>query len=436
LISTAVATLFTHYFQLQPKKPMLPKSTSNVLISEASDNASMALAIDFVNNEPWTIETYAEGLMDELFTDIDNILDGRSKRNYHRDRNESIPVQTMTFQMPDVILPSKLNRSLQSAEPIKNVQTTTLVVNSPTVRAITTTKKQQTSDLSKLIFMGLGLTVASLGILYLTESGLLTTINAQLTAQRLPNSPPVSVTTDPQLELVNYMLEALAVIEQQRTTNDKTITKPGFPTVNLNQTTALALPNTQPTETLPLPVAANNILTATSRLTPPNVVERIYIPVYQSATPQYQIPTVPAVPIPPTLPSSLVVNHLPINTIQPATKPIAKTTQVNLKPAAVNPQPLKVAPPKLPTIVPPVPVKEPENKRQQVSTPIYSAQLDGLLELGNKSVALFKVDGISRRINLGENIGATGWTLVEVSNGEAIIRRNGEVRSIYTGQKL
>ena len=110
-------------------------------------------------------------------------------------------------------------------------------------------------------------------------------------------------------------------------------------------------------------------------------------------------------------------------------------TQVNLKPAAVNPQPLKVAPPKL-SIVPPAPVKEPENKPQQVSIPIYSAQLEGLLELGNKSVALFKVDGISRRINLGENIGATGWTLVEVSNGEAIIRRNGEVRSIYTGQKL
>jgi len=420
---------------------MLPKSSTDLLVSEASDSTSMALAIDFVNNEPWTIETYAEGLMDELFNDIDNILDGRSKRNHHRDRNESIPVQTMTFQMPDVILPSKLNRPLQSAEPIKNVQTTTLVVNSPTVRAITTTTKQQTSDLSKLIFVGLGLTVASFGMLYLTESGLLTTINAQLTSQRLPNSQipsPVSVTTDPQLELVNYMLEALAVIEQQGTTNDKTITKPGFPTVNLNQTTALALPNTQPTETLPLPIAANNILTATSRLTPPNVVERIYIPVYQSSTPQYQIPTVPAVPIPPTLPSSssLVVNHFPINTIQPATRPIAKTTQVNLKPAAVNSQSLKVAPPKLP-IVPPAPVKEPENKPQQVSTPmIYSAQLDGLLESGNKSVALFKVDGISRRINLGENIGATGWTLVEVSNGEAIIRRNGEVRSIYTGQKL
>jgi hypothetical protein len=420
---------------------MLPKSSTNVLVSEASDNASMALAIDFVNNEPWTIETYAEGLMDELFNDIDNILDGRNKRNYHRDRTESVPVQPITFQLPDVVLPSKLNRPLQSAAPIKNIQTTTLVVNPPTARTITTTEKEQTSGLSKLIFMGLGVTVASLGIFYLTKSDLLTTINAKLTSQRLPNSPrllPLSVTTDPQLDLVNYMLEALAVIEQQGTTTDKTIAKPGFPTVNLNQTTALALPNTQPTETLPLPVAANNVLPATSRLTPPNVVERIYIPVYQSPAPQYQIPTVPAVPIPPALlsSSSLAVNNPPINTIQPANKPIAKTTQVNLKPATINPQLLKVAPPKLPTLAPSLPAKEPNNTTQQVSTPIYSAQLEGLLELGNKSVALFKVDGISRRINLGENIGTTGWTLVEVSRGEAIVRRNGEVRSIYTGQKL
>lgn len=412
---------------------MLSKSSTDLLVSEASDSTSVSLAIDFVNNEPWTIETYAEGLMDELFNDIDNILDGRSKRNHHRDRSESVPVQTMTFQMPDVVLPSKLNRPLQSTTPIKNVQTTTLVVNHPSIRAITTTG--QTSGLGKLIFMGLGLTVGTFGIVYLIESGLLTKITSQSWPN--PQTPsPVAVTTDSQLDLVNYMLEALTVIEQQGTTNNKTIAKPGFPTVNLNQTTALPLPNTQPTETLPLPVSANNVPPANNRLTPPNVVERIYIPVYQSPAPQYQIPTVPAVPIPPTLPSSLAVNNPPLNLIQPATKPIAKTTQVNLKPAAVNPQPLKVAPPKLPTIVPPAPAKESNNISPQISAPSYSAQLDGLLELGNKSVALFKIDGISRRINLGENIGTTGWTLVEVSNGEAIVRRNGEVRSIYTGQKL
>jgi hypothetical protein len=62
--------------------------------------------------------------------------------------------------------------------------------------------------------------------------------------------------------------------------------------------------------------------------------------------------------------------------------------------------------------------------------------LEGLLELGDKSAALFKIEGVTRRVDMGETIGSSGWTLVDVANGEAIIRRNGEVRSIYTGQKF
>jgi hypothetical protein len=408
---------------------MLPKSSTDLLVSEASDSTSMI--VDFVTNEPWSIESYAEGLMDELFTDIDNILDGRNQRNYSRDRKESVPVQTMTFKIPDVVLSSTVNIPLQSALPIKNIQAGTLVVNPSSMRAINTDSQSQPNILGKLIFMGLGLTAATLGMVYLTDSGLLTTIISQLTSQSLSNPQipsSVAVKADSQLDLVNYMLGALNVIEQRETTNDKITIKPGFPNGDFNQIT---------TATLPVPVAANNVPPVTNRLISPNVVERIYIPVYQSPAPKYQIPTVPAVPIPKTLPSpsSLAVNNPLINVKKPAIKSIQKPSQVKPSPVAVNTQPLKVAPSNLPTIAP-VPAKEPTNMVQQDSVPIYSAQLDGLLELGNKSVALFKVDGISRRISLGENIGYTGWVLVEVSNGEARIRRNGEVRSIYTGQKL
>jgi hypothetical protein len=264
--------------------------------------------------------------------------------------------------------------------------------------------------------MGLGLTGTALGIVYVMESGLLTTVTTQLTNHgfsAIQTSSPVAVKPDGQLDLVNYMLEALTVIEQQGTNN--------------NKTTALTLPNTQATPTLPLPLAVNNISPAPSRLTPPNVVERIYIPVYQSEPPRSKLPPVPPVPIPPSAHSG--VTNTPVNPLPSVSQPKINTTEV-------NPQAVKVAPPKLPTIAPPVPVKEPVNVPQQVYTPTYSAQLEGLLELGKKSVALFKMDGVTRRINLGENIGSTGWILVDVTNGEAIIRRNGEVRSIYTGQKI
>jgi len=60
----------------------------------------------------------------------------------------------------------------------------------------------------------------------------------------------------------------------------------------------------------------------------------------------------------------------------------------------------------------------------------------GLLELGDRSAALFEINGVTRRIHLGESIGSSGWTLVEVANQEAIMRRNGEVRSVYVGQSF
>jgi Tfp pilus assembly protein PilP len=60
----------------------------------------------------------------------------------------------------------------------------------------------------------------------------------------------------------------------------------------------------------------------------------------------------------------------------------------------------------------------------------------GLLESGENSAALFDVDGVTQRFKIGESIGASGWTLVSVANQEAVVRRNGEVRSVYVGQKF
>jgi hypothetical protein len=56
------------------------------------------------------------------------------------------------------------------------------------------------------------------------------------------------------------------------------------------------------------------------------------------------------------------------------------------------------------------------------------------MELDNGSVAMFDVGGAIQRIQVGEPIGDSGWTLVSVANQEAVIRRNGEVRSVYIGQ--
>jgi hypothetical protein len=56
--------------------------------------------------------------------------------------------------------------------------------------------------------------------------------------------------------------------------------------------------------------------------------------------------------------------------------------------------------------------------------------------LGDRSAALFEINGVARRIYVGETIGASGWSLVEVVNQQAVIRRNGEVKTIFVGQQF
>jgi hypothetical protein len=123
----------------------------------------------------------------------------------------------------------------------------------------------------------------------------------------------------------------------------------------------------------------------------PTVLERVYIPVYQ---PPQAIATAPN-----TLPNPVTVAPVP---------------------GTAAPQPsVAAAPTPIPNIA-----------------PSATHLLVGLLEQGDRSVALFEINGAVQRIQIGESIGASGWALVSVSNSEAIVRRNGEVRSIFVGQRF
>lgn len=128
----------------------------------------------------------------------------------------------------------------------------------------------------------------------------------------------------------------------------------------------------------------------------PSVVERVYVPVYPS-TQTTTLPSPTAAGAPQT----------------PAATPA--------KPAAVP----RVAANPLPSVAATVP---------NIAATTHT--LIGILELGDRSAALFDVNGTPQRFKVGETIGSSGWTLVSISNQEAIVRRNGEVRSIHIGQKF
>jgi hypothetical protein len=152
---------------------------------------------------------------------------------------------------------------------------------------------------------------------------------------------------------------------------------------------ALEVIGQQPTATAPQPSAA-----ISSSLPPAEVnsavsgqvakgVERIYIPVYK---PQ------------------------PAQTVTPNS-------------FSLPPQVAAVAP------IAPAPVKP-------LAAPASKYTLRGVMEMGDRSVALLDINGTSQRIAVGQPLGATGWQLVQVSDQKAVVQRKGEVRSITVGQQF
>ncbi|MBD1911864.1 MULTISPECIES: hypothetical protein [unclassified Leptolyngbya] len=142
--------------------------------------------------------------------------------------------------------------------------------------------------------------------------------------------------------------------------------------------------------------------------TPPTVLDRVYVPVYQNPPGNSPAAVTPSVSPPPQR-----VTVAPIAPTAP-TAPVAAPSVVAAAPTAPSPSSSAV-----PNIA---------------GAPSHS--LVGVLNLGDRSAALFTINGTTQRIGLGEMIGTSGWSLVSVNGQEAIIRRNGEVRSVYTGQQF
>jgi hypothetical protein len=125
----------------------------------------------------------------------------------------------------------------------------------------------------------------------------------------------------------------------------------------------------------------------------------------------------------------------------PIAPPIAAapTPRISVSPLAAPP----VLPPASAPVAPSIavaPVPAPASAPAAPSIPNIAPSpthtLIGLLELGDRSAALFEIDGAPQRIQVGEKFGASGWTLISVSGEEAIVRRNQDVRSVFIGQKF
>ncbi|MDJ0696834.1 hypothetical protein [Mastigocoleus sp. MO_188.B34] len=436
---------------------MLKAASTHTILSEASE--------ELIGNEPWTIEVYADGLMDEIFSDVENILEGKGLGSQFKQKSTVKSSPIVNPETPGQIKPVNLHHQ-QGAT--KTVAKSSPRIDSKVSQAKTNNAKNNLSPKpragwKKLFSVTVSLALATAGLTWLIYSGLVDRIFARIFAEELHLAQIEQSSKEkiyPQAELVNYMLGALAAIEegeaQDKSSNNMMMASMSE---NLQNSTIPMASASAASGSLPPVRGANNLQPMPSRST--KVVERIYIPVYQAPPPmRYKPPSVASASpgkLPPirevahksySKPSKSNAGKAAKNTVPPTKLTLMKTelkpVEMGDKTVAVGaaPQPKPVIPPKLTS------AKAPTENNTSVNTALVqnqevafaaakpSHELLGVMDLGEKSAALFKIQGITRRIHKGESIGSSGWTLVDVSNNEIVVRRNGEVRSIQTGQKI
>ena len=146
---------------------------------------------------------------------------------------------------------------------------------------------------------------------------------------------------------------------------------------------------------MPLPIGTNPLANG--------MQQPMYVPVYQppSLNNNGNLPSPLALP-PATANNSIIVAN-------PTSNPKAKT-----------PSPITVTNTPTPAYTPPE----------------ISYTLIGSLDLGDRSSAMFDMNGAVQTVGLGKAIGNTGWFLSRVSQQEIILKRGKETKTLFVGQKF
>jgi hypothetical protein len=389
--------------------------SQNVMTKQMGREAPEAIA-----KEPTSVDAYAERLMDELFEDVDRALESGSGL-------PTQPVQPAEFVslkpivVPQIILPT----------PGIPVQENHLDAEAIARQAILIAKKHEAKQSIDRILLGAAFAslLFTFGLWLSSRNSLRSTVN---TASKVSASQAATAAkAEADAQFGSYMQQAIETLDQKKTAAKPQNTNlPGVPVTNLP---TIAVPGAPP---------------ASAGLT--QAINRVADALQQSSTQTGVSPT-QVVIIPPTAtaPAGAAVSPAAV-AIKPETprSPVRKTepTERGDRTAAPEaaPAPARVISPQTQPEAAPAATTEPQPAASNSTSPSPTTSdvptvthtLVGVLELGEKSAALFEIEGVARRIYVGESIGASGWTLAEVKNQEAVIRKGGEVRSIFVGQKF
>ncbi|MEO8892046.1 MAG: hypothetical protein ABI417_11020, partial [Coleofasciculaceae cyanobacterium] len=224
--------------------------------------------------QPWSAESDADKLMDDLFSDIDRILDGGSKLPTEPVKPEYVSLQSIV--MPQLPTPSagiatqELVPSYELPEVKQPEQVEATLVHKTTPTVIPQAKRSGWSLEKWLLAGGIISLLVALGLLLANQQkislpGFLNFSGSSSSESQLPAEDT---------QFVSYMLRSLNVIENRNKTNDKTAT------ANSNVT------NNQAPVVLPtLPAVGSRAPAPTQVISVP---QPIYIPVYPPQAPAAQ----------------------------------------------------------------------------------------------------------------------------------------------------
>ncbi len=378
------------------------------MFQDASTNPALPNSPDGVDEpksetDGFSSNSYADRLMDDLFQDVEQLLHGESRRTDQSARSQPVdlssePVSDQPMSELENASSSDMASSSTLIAPAEEPSASyalamllkSLSANQPSEQLARVPEMTMTTSESAgasqnrpggvydrlLLAVGCVSVVVTLALwLFYQESRRVPVVSSVPAAEVAAN--PVSST---QKQFSDYAQQALNSIDRRSQQGISTATTNG-------STTAGGIVPGMPTVTIPKSLTPGSTLP--SRVA--TGLERVYVPVYQ-------------------FPSSF--------------KP----------PNSVMPLPAGAAPSAVPQSG--APARKPATTAASPITPGAPRRLAGVLELGDRSVALFEINGVTQRYGIGESIGSSGWSLVEVSKEQAMIRRNGEVRSVFVGQNF
>jgi len=349
---------------------------------------------------PWSVEADADALMDDLFSDIDRILDGGSKLPTAPAQFATAPPapRTLSTAARPGVVPAA---APQPAATLRQQPRSAAPTQGAAGAAPWTLLWQQHAD--KVFFAAACLALVAVSTALALQQRLPWQRRLPATSQVPDAAVPLS---EQDQHFIGYMLRSLRAIERRNGTVAQNSASP-----------ASQLPASQ------LPAAPGQA---------PQVIERVYIPVYP---PNTSSSTATVVPPPsgnrtPAMPGGSRASRPSPSAPSPASRPSPTAAR---SPATDS---LQAALPQLEALptLPALPNLEPPDEQQSPAQAGY--KLVGLLDSGDRSAALFESNGTTQRVSVDEEIGDTGWRLVAAANQVAIIERRGETRSLYVGQSF